>query len=129
MQGGTSSPGRPGRGPGGTGRPQEVPVANEAGLRALGQSIDDAARHRPLSPGRRRLRRRQRLIRTLLVLGLVVVVVIGGVVGYGLYLNHLVHRITVKGLATGETHGTESGTENILLVGSTDRCALKKQYI
>jgi LCP family protein required for cell wall assembly len=40
-----------------------------------------------------------------------------------------VHRITVTGLAAGETHGTESGTENILLVGSTDRCALKKQYI
>jgi LCP family protein required for cell wall assembly len=69
------------------------------------------------------------LKRTLLVLGLVVVLVVVGVGGYAWYLNHQVHRITVKGLATGETHGTESGTENILLVGSTDRCALKKQYI
>ena len=58
-----------------------------------------------------------------------VVLIAGGAVGYAWYLNHLVHRITVKGLAAGETHGTESGTENILLVGSTDRCALKKQYI
>ena len=64
-----------------------------------------------------------------MVLGLVVVLIAGGAVGYAWYLNHLVHRITVKGLAAGETHGTESGTENILLVGSTDRCALKKQYI
>ena len=67
--------------------------------------------------------------RTLVVLGLVVVLIAAGVGGYAWYLNHLVHRITVKGLAAGETHGTESGTENILLVGSTDRCALKKQYI
>jgi LCP family protein required for cell wall assembly len=63
------------------------------------------------------------------VLGLVVVLIAAGAGGYAWYLNHLVHRITVKGLAAGETHGTESGTENILLVGSTDRCALKKQYI
>ena len=64
-----------------------------------------------------------------MVLGLVVVLIAAGAGGYAWYLNHLVHRITVKGLAAGETHGTESGTENILLVGSTDRCALKKQYI
>jgi LCP family protein required for cell wall assembly len=101
-------------------------VANEAGLRALGQSID--ATRRP-SARRRPSTRKRRLRRTLLVLGLVVVLVTVGVGGYAWYLNHLVHRITVKGLATGETHGTESGTENILLVGSTDRCALKKQYI
>jgi LCP family protein required for cell wall assembly len=96
-------------------------VANEAGLRALGQTID-ATRPRPS-------RRKRRVRRTLVALGLVVVLIVGGVVGYGLYLNHLVHRITVKGLAAGETQGSESGTENILLVGSTDRCALKKQYI
>lgn len=64
-----------------------------------------------------------------MVLGLVVVLIAAGSVSYAWYLNHLVHRITVKGLAAGETHGAESGTENILLVGSTDRCALKKQYI
>ena len=64
-----------------------------------------------------------------MALGLVVVLFAVGSVGYAWYLNHLVHRITVKGLAAGETHGAESGTENILLVGSTDRCALKKQYI
>jgi len=65
----------------------------------------------------------------MIVLGAVVVLIFVAVLGYGFYLNHLVHRITVGGLSAGETHGTETGTENILLVGSTDRCALKKQYI
>jgi LCP family protein required for cell wall assembly len=59
----------------------------------------------------------------------VVVLIVAGVGGYALYLNHLVHRITVKGLSAGASKGAENGTENILLVGSTDRCALKTQYI
>jgi LCP family protein required for cell wall assembly len=122
MRGGSSSPDDPAPGPGaGDGR-SNPPLANEEGLRALGQNID-AARPRYAN------RRRRRLNRTLAVLVTVGVLVVVGVVGYGFYLNHLVHRIAVKGLATGETHGTEKGTENILLVGSTDRCALKKQYI
>jgi LCP family protein required for cell wall assembly len=97
------------------------PVANEAGLRALGESIAAA---QPRSSKRRR-----RIKWALAVFGIVIVLIVAGVGGYAWYLNHLVHRIPVKGLASGETHGTESGTENILLVGSTDRCALKKQYI
>src|SRR3984957_18704925 len=123
MQGGPPSGGNQGRRGGGGDRPSPAPVANEAGLRALGQTID-ATR-----PRRRPTNRKRRLRRTLLVLGLVVVLIVGIFVGYGWYLTHEVHRITVKGLASGETHGKESGTENILLVGSTDRCALKKQYI
>jgi LCP family protein required for cell wall assembly len=126
MQGGPPSGGSQSRGRGGRDRPSPPPVANEAGLRALGQSVD--ATRRP-SPRGRPATRKRRLRRTLLVLGLVVVLIAAGAGGYAWYLNHLVHRITVKGLAAGETHGTESGTENILLVGSTDRCALKKQYI
>jgi LCP family protein required for cell wall assembly len=121
MHGGRS-PDDPGQGPEvGDGR-SNPPLANEEGLRALGESID-AARPRYAN------RRRRRLKRTLAVVAAVVVLIVVGVGGYAWYLNHLVHRIAVKGLATGETHGTESGTENILLVGSTDRCALKKQYI
>jgi LCP family protein required for cell wall assembly len=122
MQGGRSTPDDPAGGPAGGDGQSNPPLANEDGLRALGESIDAA---RPRYAGRRR----RRLKRTLLALVTVVVLVVLSVVGYGFYLNHLVHRITVKGLAAGETHGTESGTENILLVGSTDRCALKKQYI
>jgi LCP family protein required for cell wall assembly len=122
MQGSPPSGGNQGRRRGGGDRPSPAPVANEAGLRALGQTIDARQHKRPS-------RRKRRLRRTLIVLGLVVVLITGVIVGYGWYLNHEVHRITVKGLAAGETQGSENGTENILLVGSTDRCALKKQYI
>jgi LCP family protein required for cell wall assembly len=121
VYGGGSSRDRQGLGPGNREGVGTAPVANEEGLRALGESIAAAE---PRSSKRRR-----RLKWTLGVVGIVVVLVVGGVGGYAYYLNHLVHRITVKGLAAGETQGSESGTENILLVGSTDRCALKKQYI
>jgi LCP family protein required for cell wall assembly len=103
-----------------------APVANEAGLRALGESIASSP---AVTPRGRKNRRRRRLKRTLLVLGVVVVLVVVGVGGYAWYENHLVHRIDVKGLSAGAANGAESGTENILLVGSTDRCALKTQYI
>ena len=121
MQGGGSPRDRQGPGPGNRDLAAARPVANEAGLRALGESIAAA---QPRSSKRRR-----RIKWALAVFGIVIVLIVAGVGGYAWYLNHLVHRITVKGLAAGETHGTESGTENILLVGSTDRCALKKQYI
>jgi LCP family protein required for cell wall assembly len=121
MHGGGSYRDRQGLGPGNRERAAIPPVANEEGLRALGESIAAA---KPRSSKRRR-----RIKWTLSVVGIVIVLVVAGVGGYAFYLNHLVHRITVKGLAAGETHGSESGTENILLVGSTDRCALKKQYI
>jgi LCP family protein required for cell wall assembly len=121
MHGGGSPRDRQGPGPGNRDLAAARPVANEVGLRALGESIAAA------QP--RASRRRRRLKWALAVFGIVIVLIVAGVGGYAWYLNHLVHRITVKGLAAGETHGTESGTENILLVGSTDRCALKKQYI
>jgi LCP family protein required for cell wall assembly len=64
-----------------------------------------------------------------MVLAAVVVLLVAGIGGYALYLDHLVKHIDVKGLSAGASHGAESGTENILLVGSTDRCALTTQYI
>jgi LCP family protein required for cell wall assembly len=121
MHGGGSSRDGPGLGPGNPEQAAAAPAANEEGLLALGASIAAA---QPRSSKRRR-----RVKWTLSIVGIVIVLVVAGVGGYAFYLNHLVHRITVKGLAAGETHGSESGTENILLVGSTDRCALKKQYI
>ncbi len=121
MQGGGSPPDRQDPGPGSRNPAAPRPVANEEGLRALGESV--AAAQPRVSTRRRRLKW------TLGIFAAVVVLIVVGVGGYAWYLNHLVHRIPVKGLAAGETHGTESGTENILLVGSTDRCALKKQYI
>ncbi len=121
MQDGGSPRDRQRPGPGNRAQAASAPVANEEGLRALGATIVAA---QPKASNRRR-----RLKWTLGILAAVVVLIVAGVGGYAWYLNHLVHRIPVKGLAPGETHGTESGTENILLVGSTDRCALKKQYI
>ena len=56
-----------------------------------------------------------------------VVVLVGSVAGYAWYLNHEVHRIKVSGLSPAVTTGKDAGTENILMVGSTSRCALTKQ--
>ncbi|MHB8438643.1 MAG: LCP family protein [Acidimicrobiales bacterium] len=82
-------------------------------------------------PARRRAmaraRRRRRIKRTLLVsLAALLVLVVGGV-AYGYYLSHDLHRVDVKGLSGALTGGAEAGTENILMAGSTSRCALAVQ--
>jgi LCP family protein required for cell wall assembly len=59
--------------------------------------------------------------------GTVLVLVVGGTAGYAWYLNHEIHRLDVRGLVDVPTSGADAGTENILLVGSTDRCALTVQ--
>lgn len=113
--------------------PSSVP--NESGLRSLGQDIDDHhSRGRGRKGGRSKSRsrktgkRRHRgLKRALLAVGLVVVLLAGGVAAYGFYLNSKVHRIGVNNLSAGVTQGTSAGSENILMVGSTSRCALAKQ--
>jgi LCP family protein required for cell wall assembly len=107
-------------------------VPNEEGLRSLGESIADSegrqrrrrGRGGPKRPGRGRHRG---LKRTLLIGGLVIVLLVAGSVGYGFYLSSKVHRVPVNGLSAGLTQGTSSGTENILMVGSTSRCSLAKQ--
>ena len=58
---------------------------------------------------------------------MVILLVVGTVVGYGWYLNHQIHRVDVKNLTPGATTGADAGTENILMIGSTSRCALKVQ--
>ena len=72
-------------------------------------------------------RRSQTLLRVLVVLVAFLVVVTAGGAGYAWYLNHKVTRIVVKGLAKAPVKGADEGTENILLVGSTSRCALTVQ--
>ncbi len=47
--------------------------------------------------------------------------------GYVYYLTHDLHRVTVRGLHSAFKSGQELGTENILMVGSTSRCALAVQ--
>jgi len=57
------------------------------------------------------------------VLLAVVVVLAGTAFGYAEYRNHQVSRVVVNGLRAVPP----SGVENIVLVGSTSRCALKHQ--
>jgi len=97
-------------------------VPNEAGLEALGRQIDKRRATTAKHPNRRR-----RVKWTLGIIGVVIVVLIGTVAGYGWYLNHEIHRIAVGGLTSSPAQGVDQGTENILLVGSTNRCALKIQ--
>ncbi len=103
-------------------------VANEAGLAALGAEMARAGGGRR---GRRRMaargRRRKRVKRGILIGLAVVLVVVGGGAGYAYYLANSLHRIDVRGLNGALTTGKEAGTENILMVGSTSRCALAVQ--
>jgi LCP family protein required for cell wall assembly len=60
-------------------------------------------------------------------LALVLVLVAGAAAGYGWYLNHEIHRVDLRNLTSAPAKGDDAGTENILMIGSTDRCALKVQ--
>ena len=103
-------------------------VANEAGLSSLGEEIDRSSRGRSgrgrpstRSPRRRRVRRGA-------LIGLaVLLVLVGGGGGYLYYITHDLNRVNVQGLNSAFKTGQEAGTENILMVGSTSRCALKVQ--
>ena len=113
-------------------------------LEALGKQIDASTSRRKLSKGRsqreatspqrslanprsRPLRRRIRLRRTLVgSLAVVLVLALGGF-GYAYYISHDLNRVQVSGLSTNTLVGAEAGSENILMVGSTSRCALKVQ--
>ncbi len=106
---------------------------NEEGLRALGSTIDEhtsrrrarhARRDGEQPPGRRK---RRWVKRTALITLAVVVVLVAAGAGYAWYLNHKIHRVAVAGLIPGSTSGKDANTENILMVGSTTRCGLKKQ--
>jgi LCP family protein required for cell wall assembly len=68
-----------------------------------------------------RSRRRVWIRRSIIAVGIVVVLIVGGVAADYYYLGSLVNRVNVPHLqSTGKA-------ENILLIGSTDRCALKVQ--
>jgi LCP family protein required for cell wall assembly len=107
---------------------QSDPLAGPlAGLDALGAEIKDAkvadhgrARH-AATPSRRRWRK--------WVLGglAAVLLLVAAGAGYVYYLAHDLRRVTVHGLHSAFRSGKEVGTENILMVGSTSRCALSVQ--
>ncbi len=128
---------------GGAAPPDAADNPVEKGLRDLGRQIDEANR----AGGRRKHRRedadgghqgpahaaskgRSRK-RTLAWVGgtvaLVLVLLVGAVAGYGWYLNHEIHHIDLRNLTSAPVKGDDAGTENILMIGSTDRCALKVQ--
>jgi len=62
----------------------------------------------------------------LISLAVLLVLIVSGV-GYAYYLTHDLRRETVRGLSGALTTGKEAGTENILMAGSTSRCALAVQ--
>jgi len=82
---------------------------------AVNQRHAKAARHRP--KGRRRWLRR-----SLIAVGVVIVLIVGGVAADYFYLGSLVHKVNVKTLQK-----SSAASENILLIGSTTRCGLKQQ--
>jgi LCP family protein required for cell wall assembly len=126
---GLESLGRTGPGPDAPGdRDKERKVANEAGLMALAEEMHGPKKGRA---GRRHAapttRRRRRVKRGVLIGLAVLVLLVGGGAGYIYYLTHGLHRVEVKGLHGELETGAEAGAENILMVGSTSRCALKVQ--
>ncbi len=110
---------RSGNGAGGRTSAAGTSTFDERGLLELGEQV--AAR------GTRTRSRHRRLWWVLGSIGAVLVIVVGGTAGYAWYINHEIHRFDVRGLSNVPTTGADAGTENILLVGSTDRCALKVQ--
>jgi LCP family protein required for cell wall assembly len=132
------------------GEPEPAAVADQAdnpvekGLHELGRQIDEAnsggrrrtrtepdgdnARTGPAHAAPKQQRSRKRTAAWVGgTLALVLVLIVGAVAGYGWYLNHEIHRIDLKNLTSAPVKGNDAGTENILMIGSTDRCALKVQ--
>jgi LCP family protein required for cell wall assembly len=97
----------------GEGMPRPAARSSRSGRRA--------GKHRSRSKLRRRLFWGGIAFATVLI-AIIVAVVIDAAV-----LNSEITRINVHNLAKAPTKGPEHGTENILLVGDTSRCALKVQ--
>jgi LCP family protein required for cell wall assembly len=98
-----------------------------SGLDALGTKIEEADRAQGGRGRHNKARHRPRWRRWALAgLAFVVLIVAAGA-GYVYYVTHDLRRITVHGLHSAFSSGKEVGTENILMVGSTDRCALSVQ--
>ena len=118
--------------------PADNPV--ERGLHELGRQIDDAERTgtgtgtgtRGGRKGAHAAPKKKRSAkRTVAWVGgtllLVIVLIVGAAAGYAWYLNHEIHRIDLHNLANAPSKGADAGTENILMIGSTSRCALTVQ--
>ncbi len=104
---------------------------DESGLEALGDQIRGRGPGRKANPASHRRRKAPRRFRktrrAALTVGVVLVLLIGGAGAYAYHLEHEIHHIAVRGLVASPTTGADAGTENILMVGSTSRCALTVQ--
>jgi len=95
-----------------------MPPASEDGVTRTGPRH---ARQKRPHPWRRRA------LWSLLVVGVVCLLLVGAVGIYFWHLNSEIRRVTIKRLQSTPTAGLDKGTENILMVGNTSRCALKVQ--
>jgi LCP family protein required for cell wall assembly len=103
------------------------PVDALSGLEALGVEIENTQKVQPGQARHAAPMGRRRWKKWVLV-GLAAVVLLVAVgAGYLYYLAHDLRRVTVHGLHSAFRSGQEAGTENILMVGSTSRCALSVQ--
>jgi LCP family protein required for cell wall assembly len=96
-------------------------------LQTLNDTDTGTSRVRRRRRVRESSRRRRRVKRAILIIGIALFVLLGSLFGYLWFLNSEIHRVKVRGLGASPTAGVTKNTENILLVGSTDRCALKQQ--
>ncbi len=96
---------------------------NDAGGVPSAGTSTGSPRHRL----RRTVRRHRRARWVVGIVAVVVILIIGSVLGYAWYLNHKIHRVSVRDLSASPTSGGDANTENILMVGSTSRCALAVQ--
>jgi LCP family protein required for cell wall assembly len=102
-------------------------VANHEGLSGLAKEMEHQRSTK--GQGGKHSRRRRRARRGILIGLAVLLIVVGGGAGYGYYITHDLNRVEVRGLNGALTTGQEAGTENILMVGSTSRCALAQQNL
>ncbi|HEY1445817.1 MAG TPA: LCP family protein [Acidimicrobiales bacterium] len=125
--------------------PADNPV--ERGLHELGRQIEESERGGARGGGgggdrggrgtgsggpahaapKERRSTRRKVVYVLGSLFLVLVLVAGAAAGYGWYLNREIHHIDLHNLTSAPGKGADAGTENILMIGSTSRCALKVQ--
>jgi len=76
---------------------------------------------------RRRFWPRRRWVQVVTIVAIVVVLLLAALAGYAYYQANRINHVDVNGLTAETSSGAGKGTENILMVGSTDRCALKVQ--
>ena len=87
----------------------------------MGQAVERRNGTGKKSGRRLRTRRQVWIRRSLITVGIVIVLIVGGVAGDYYYLGSLVTKVKVSTLQSS------GAADNILLIGSTSRCALKVQ--